>query len=202
MGLEADCRATWGRRSAVGKARLEESEIAFRGAFSLKIPLGAVKRVEARAGRLAVEWAGSSVAFALGAASEKWAAKIRSPRSRLEKLGVKPASRVCVIGLKDGGFLEELEERTPQVTSGRVVKDADLIFFAAEARGELSRLASLRAGMRRDGAVWVLWPKGREALREDDVRSAAREVGLVDVKVVSFSEALSGLKLVIPVAQR
>jgi hypothetical protein len=47
-----------------------------------------------------------------------------------------------------------------------------------------------------------VWPKGRPEFREDDVRRAALGAGLVDVKVVAFSAALSALKLVIPVAQR
>jgi hypothetical protein len=34
------------------------------------------------------------------------------------------------------------------------------------------------------------------------VRAAGPAAGLVDVKVVSFSDSLSGLKMVIPVAQR
>ena len=37
---------------------------------------------------------------------------------------------------------------------------------------------------------------------EDDVRAAAFEADLVDVKVIAFSETLSALKLVIPLAKR
>ena len=40
-----------------------------------------------------------------------------------------------------------------------------------------------------------MWPKGRKEFREDDVRAAGPSVGLVDVKVVAFSETLSGLKM-------
>jgi hypothetical protein len=39
-------------------------------------------------------------------------------------------------------------------------------------------------------------------LREDDVRTAGPSAGLVDVKVVSFSDTLSGLKMMIPRALR
>jgi hypothetical protein len=202
MGLEAECRATWGRKAAAGKARLEEKEIAFRGAFALKIPLDQVKRAEARAGRLEVEWGKKDkAAFELGSASEKWALKIRYPKSRLDKLGVKPESRVSVLKVPDPTFARELEERGVGV-SNRLLKDSDLVFLAVERRDDLSSLRSLRAAIRKNGAVWVLWPKGRKELREDDVRAAALASGLVDVKVVSFSETLSGLRLVIPVAQR
>ena len=53
-----------------------------------------------------------------------------------------------------------------------------------------------------DGAVWVVWPKGRKEFREDDVRAYGPRAKLVDVKVVRFSDALSALKMMIPRAQR
>src|SRR5262245_32903145 len=168
MGLEAECRATWGRKAAEGKARLEEKELGFRGAFALKIPLGQVRKAEARGGRLEVEWGKDKAVFELGAASEKWALKIRYPKGRLDKLGVKPASRVAVLGLSDPAFLAELEERGAAAAT-RLVKDADLVFLRVEACAGLSRLPALRDAIRRNGAIWVLWRKGRKELREDDV---------------------------------
>jgi hypothetical protein len=50
--------------------------------------------------------------------------------------------------------------------------------------------------------VWAIYPKGRRELSEDTVRAAGRRAGLVDVKVVRFSETLGALKLVIPRARR
>jgi len=43
---------------------------------------------------------------------------------------------------------------------------------------------------------------GRKEFREDDIRAFGPQAGLVDVKVVAFSPALSALKMVIPLAQR
>jgi hypothetical protein len=88
------------------------------------------------------------------------------------------------------------------VSDGRTRKDSDLVFVAMRDRRGLDRLASLRRSIRPSGAIWVLWPKGKKELREDDVRARAVAEGLVDVKVVSFSAELSGLKLVIPVSRR
>ena len=47
----------------------------------------------------------------LGAAAEKWAEKIRSPKSRLDKLGVKAGQAVSVIGPVEEGFRDELRAR-------------------------------------------------------------------------------------------
>jgi hypothetical protein len=202
MGLEAECTVRFGKRSSRGKARFEEKEIVFRGDFRLVIPLAEVTSAAAQDGTLSVASAAGTARFELGPAAEKWAAKIRSPRGRLDKLGVKPGSRVRVLGLDDRAFRAELEARGAQVDEGRGGRTVDVAFLRVEKPAQLDRLPALRKAVAPAGAIWVLWPKGRKELREDDVRGAALAVGLVDVKVVSFSDALSGLKLVIPLAQR
>lgn len=125
-----------------------------------------------------------------------------SKRPRLDKLGVKPDARVAVLGLSDAAFQRELKTRTRDVSIARPRAASDLVFLAVERASQLARLGGLRRRLQPAGAIWVLWPKGRPALREDDIRTAAKDAGLVDVKVVAFSEVLSGLKLVIPVALR
>jgi hypothetical protein len=127
---------------------------------------------------------------------------IRQPRPLIDKLGVKPGARVSLVGVEAPGFREELSARGADVSDGRTRKESDLVFVAMLDRRGLDRLASLRQAIKPNGAIWVLWPKGRKELREDDVRRRAVAEGLVDVKVVSFSEELSGLKLVIPLARR
>ncbi|MFI5183731.1 MAG: hypothetical protein ACHQNV_04995, partial [Vicinamibacteria bacterium] len=168
----------------------------------MKIPLSAVTSVVVRGDDLRVTWPGGTAALTLGRAAEKWALKMKTPRGLMDKLGVKPDSRVSALAVADEAILKDLRERTPNVTEGKAAKGSDLLLILMQARRELSRLSSLRAALKENGAIWVFWAKGRKELREDDVRAAALSAGLVDVKVASISEALSGLKLVIPVAQR
>ena len=125
-----------------------------------------------------------------------------SKRSRLDKLGVKPGMRVAVLGAGERDFVPELKQRTADIATDRVRKGTDLVFLAVESVAPLRRLATLQRSIRREGAIWVLWPKGQKHIAEDLIRAAAIEHGLVDVKVVAFSERLSGLKLVIPLARR
>jgi hypothetical protein len=126
----------------------------------------------------------------------------RYRRSRLEKLGVKPESIVSVLGVDDADFRTELTSQIPNASFGRTRKLSTLIIYGVETLPDLDKLTKLRDTIPPNGVIWVLWPKGRKTLREDDVRRAALAQGLVDIKVMSFSETLSGLKLVIPVAQR
>jgi hypothetical protein len=84
----------------------------------------------------------------------------------------------------------------------RARKDSDLIFLFIDHGQDLARLAEARSSLKPDGAIWVLWPRGRREFREDDIRAFGPDAGLVDVKVVAFSPTLSALKMVIPVALR
>ncbi len=201
MGLEADCKVRYDGQVSRGKALLETREIMFRGEFRLQIPFQEIRSADAKAGELHVMSAAAVAVFELGPQAEKWALKIRNPRSLLDKLGVKPDSRVAVLGVRDEAFLADLAARVPGVAKRRV-KDADLIFLAAEAPAALDQLGPLLDCLKRDGAIWVVYPKGRKEMNENDVRAAGRAAGLVDVKVAAFSDTQSALKLVIPVKKR
>jgi len=121
----------------------------------------------------------------------------------LDKLGVKPGSRVALIDIGDRAFQRELKTRTSDLTMGRPAPGTDLVFLAADSIDELGPLSRLRSRLTPNGAIWVVSRKGREAtLRDVDVIEAARSAGLVDNKVVSFSPTHTALRLVIPRALR
>lgn len=202
MGLEANCTAHHAGKKSSGKARLEEKHLLFRGDFNLKIVLADIKLAEARRGALTVKFPGGPAVFNLGAEAEKWALRIRYPRSRMDKLGVKPDSQVAVLRVGDATFRKELEARAGNIADGKPRKDSDFIFFGVEDQSALKQLRVLQTFLKPTGAIWVVWPKGRPHIKEDHVRTAAVAVGLVDVKVMSFSEALSALKLMIPRSRR
>jgi hypothetical protein len=123
----------------------------------------------------------------------------------LDKLGVRPGMRVAIVGAvdPDGSFVAQLAERTDDITEGRPKPDTDLVFLAADTHTELTELATLRERIRPAGAIWVVSRKGRAAtLRDVEVIAAAKDAGLVDNKVVSFSPTYTTFRLVIPVALR
>ncbi len=202
MGREAECTVRAGRRSSRGKAHLEGDRLLFRGDFRLDLPLARLTSVEARDGHLRVGTGEGFVSFELGDQAERWAQAILSPRGRLDKLGVKEGARVALIGLDDPAFETELATRTSNVERARPRADSDIILLLARTARDLSRVPTAARRLAPAGALWLLWPKGNPTLREDDVRRVALAAGLVDVKVVAFSSALSGLKLVIPLAAR
>ncbi|HWX24935.1 MAG TPA: hypothetical protein VN083_07840 [Vicinamibacteria bacterium] len=202
MGLEADCRIDVDRERGEGRAHLEGDALVVRGGLRLRIPFSDVTAVSAEDGCLVVRFAGRRASFFLGPRAAIWAEKIRSPKGLMDKLGVRPESHVSLLGPFEPALLKEFKGRARAVSLGRVSKKAGLVFVVMTKRGDLGRLAGLRARLAPDGAIWVFWPKGQKGFREDDIRAALPQAGLVDVKVVSVSPLLSGLKIVIPRAQR
>lgn len=202
MGREKECVATWNGERSAGRALLESTEVLFRGTFRVKLPLATLTAASARGGVLRLEGPAGTLALALGDEAAAWLERIRHPKSVIDKLGVKPAHSVSVLAVPDDGFRRDLAARAASVSEGRAKKGSDLVFLGAATKAALAKLKTLRAAIAPDGAVWVVWPKGRPALREDDVRAAAKAAGLVDVKVVAFSATHSALKLVIPLRDR
>lgn len=125
-----------------------------------------------------------------------------SHRSLLDKLGVKPAHRVATLDITDENFLRELNARCKDIFRNDSPPGSDLIFYAAENKGDLTRLKSLQSAMQRNGGIWVVYPKGQTHIRENDVIAAGKAAGLVDNKVVRFSDTHTALRLVIPLARR
>jgi hypothetical protein len=201
VGNEALCRVEIGGEAADAKALLETEELIVRGALRAKIPFREAKDVAAEGGVLRLRWNDRDVRVHVGREAAKWAEKIRHPNSVIEKLGVKPGQRVSVIGTVDEAFLADLEKAGVDL-SRRQRRDSDIIFFAANARDELTRLDDLREALTPAGAIWVLRPKGGGAITESDVMAAGKAAGLVDVKVVRFSDTHTAEKFVIPVSKR
>jgi hypothetical protein len=121
----------------------------------------------------------------------------------LDKLGVKPGSRVAIIRVHDEVFRALLPERTTDITEGAPLPETDLIFLAADSIDELLEIGPLQESLVPNGAIWVVSRKGKQAtLRDVDVIDAAKSVGLVDNKVASFSDTHTAQRLVIPIARR
>ncbi|TPJ37489.1 DUF3052 domain-containing protein [Mesorhizobium sp. B2-5-4] len=124
------------------------------------------------------------------------------------------------LGLKDGmiaAFIAlptELESLTEAVDFAEVdrlaewsgISGATLKYDAVHAftrqRAEIEgRLGYVEAAIKRDGMIWVSWPKKASKVDTDVtegvVRAEALKLDLVDVKVAAVNEIWSGLKLVI-----
>jgi hypothetical protein len=211
MGAEARCQLRLGEAVHEGKALLESDELLFRGdkqgderGVRLAIPLASIRGVGVSGtnGALRVRYDGGDATFVLGAQAEKWAEKIRSPKSLIDKLDVKPEHTVSVVGLDEADFIGTLRARAARVVIGRFASESNVIFLGAVNAAALSRLEKAAVAMARDGAIWVVHPKGASGLRDTEIFAEAKRLGLTYTKVARFSATHTAEKLVIPKASR
>ena len=205
MGAEARCQLRVGEAVHEGKALLETDELLFRGdkrGMRLAIPLASIRGVSGSDGALRVRFDGGDATFVLGKQAEKWAEKIRSPKSLIDKLDVKPEHTVSVVAIDEADFIESLRARAANVVLGRFAPRSSVIFLGAESAAALSRLEKAAAAMARDGAIWVVHPKGTAGLRDTEIFAEAKRLGLTYTKVARFSATHTAEKLVIPKASR
>ncbi len=123
-----------------------------------------------------------------------------STRPLLDKLGVRPGMRVVVLGEFPEDFLALLRGRAAEVVDDPA--GCEILLLAAEHPAHLSQVTSLAASLRHDAALWIVRPRGSPAMSEGEVRAAGLEAGLVDVKVVHFSETHSAAKFVFRLRDR
>jgi hypothetical protein len=204
MGYDALCTLTYEGKTSRGKAALEHKDLLFRGAVRLSVPLASITKASASAGTLRVTFGGKSADFRIGDAAERWAKRITNPPSRLDKLGVKPGMAIAAINVADDLFLKEAADRAGAV--GRKAPAAghavDALFYGVGHRDGLAQLSALVRAIKPDGAIWIVRPKGHKDITEAETMAAGKKAGLVDVKVVSFSDTHTAEKFVIPLAKR
>lgn len=125
-----------------------------------------------------------------------------SHRSLLDKLGVKPEQRICVLNIEDEAFLNDLADRIPECAREKPASGADMILLGADNLKALARMKSLAGAIQKAGAIWVVYPKGQKHIREVDVIAAGKAARLTDNKVCRFSDTHTALRFVIPLARR
>src|SRR5579862_1017148 len=182
MGAEATCRV-----SAELKVLLETDEIIVRG----RVPFSAITNVKADGGRLFLRTSQGDMALDLGPAASKWAEKIKSPKSLIDKLGVATDAVVSVLNL-DAEFLEG---RTGNITRGRVNAESSVVFLGVEREQDLPKIAAVAAKLPPKAALWVVHPKGKTGVPDTAIFAVAKQNGLTYTKVAKFSETHTAERL-------
>ncbi len=125
----------------------------------------------------------------------------------VQKLGIKPGYKMCVIDPPDNYW--DLLGELPENVSVRELGEAmfDFIHVFARDRSQLeAQMPTLRDRIIPNGMIWVSWPKKASKvatdLSENVVRDLALKNWLVDVKVAAVDGTWSGLKLVIRLRDR
>jgi hypothetical protein len=121
----------------------------------------------------------------------------------LDKLGVKPGSKVAVVNLEDDEFLDLLRARTKDVVLGKPRTPCDIVFMGVNDASDLQRLKQVKGWIEPNGAIWAIRPKGKGSpLSDVDLIAGGLAAGLVDNKIASFSDTHGAMRFVFRLRDR
>ncbi len=118
----------------------------------------------------------------------------------VKKLGIKPGFNILLINTPEN--YAELIDQWPEnlkIVKFEHAKNVDFIhFFTIEKKSLSIEFPLLKEKLKKEGLLWISWPKGKSKLSKDlnenDIRQIGTGNGLVDVKVCAVDEDWSGLK--------
>ena len=124
-----------------------------------------------------------------------------SGKPLIDKLGIKAGYRVAFVNEPSdyGALLGSLPQDAKAL--GTSARNLDLIhIFAKDTAQLIAALPRAKARIKRNGTLWISWPKMTSTFHGDLDENAVRELGLstglVDVKVAAIDDDWSGLKFV------
>jgi hypothetical protein len=196
MGRESECTCEHNGRQAVIKALIEPPDLILRGQLRRRLPISALKQIEADGDKLRFTHEREQFSLAIGSVrASKWVKYLTAPPPSLaKKLGISADSVVRMIGPVD----DEALQAALSAAAGIGDKDADLILARVNSPADLAHALRGSAGQLAGRVpIWLIYPKGKgHALSESDVRFMALAAGIVDTKVASVSSVLTALRFV------
>ena len=113
------------------------------------------------------------------------------------KLGIKAGTRALFLDVPEE-ILEEIAP-LPDDSHDALLSDLDFVLvFYTESKEYREGMPLLKSNLKKDGMIWVAWPKKAAKTTSDMdgnfVRLYGLECGLVDTKVCAFNETWSGMK--------
>lgn len=124
----------------------------------------------------------------------------------IKKLGIVEGMRLSVLNAPIE-FWSEIG-KVPEVEAiGKPVSKMDFILYFVDNKKDLKReFKKLAKTIKKNGMIWISWPKKAAKVQTDLDEGIIREIGLatglVDVKVCAVTEKWSGLKFVIRLKDR
>lgn len=116
-----------------------------------------------------------------------------------KKLGIKQGFNILLYNAPDNYF--DLFDEMPKVNVLDTIDEASVefihLFFKSTADLK-ANIIKYKMALKKDGILWVSWPKGSSKIETDINREIVRDnllsIGLVDIKVAAIDEDWSGLK--------
>ena len=208
---ELSCRVESGR----GATRISRKGLAALGGEELRFHTGRTGRngkdfflhvryddisaivVDAHSGTMTVTASEhpDAITYHLGKHAGDWKKLIEERPTTVDELGVKPGSRLALVGIDDDELLALLNERVRAI-AGDTDEDLHMLFVGVEHRADLAQLGGLARRVRRpNGVVWAVYSTKARTLTEPEIAAAGRAAGLVDGGIVDLSRTRKALRL-------
>ena len=203
MGLETRCATSvedsaGQRDDPDAKVLLEGDALIVRGHARTHVPRATITDLAVRTGVLTVTHAGGIIRLSLGDDAERWRSKIaEGPRTRAQKLGVKPGTRVTLIDVNDPSIGRECVEAGALLIDDHVrdgSEPVDLILTDVRVSADLARIPALAREIG-SGALWVIHPNGVPEVADTAIFAAGESAGMVSTKTMSFSVGMAAERL-------
>jgi hypothetical protein len=126
----------------------------------------------------------------------------------LKKLGVKEGVRLLVLAEppKYWDWLSPLPKDTVRTTKSSKAEVDFIHLFVKERKIFQKEFISSKIRLKKDGMMWISWPKRSSKVETDLDENVIRDFGLanglVDVKVCAIDETWSGLKFMFRLKDR
>ncbi len=193
MGLEIRTNAILGKKKFQGQLHLDSKTLSFRGPdLKWEQQLCGQFTVFERAGVLHFQSGREKIAFEVGKTTNTWVEKILNPPDRLKKLGIKPNTSVWLSTGFDKRFRDELKAIGVKVI--RKIEKCHVAFWNVASREQLVDFQELVEDLPVGINIWVVWPKGSDAIRQRDVMETTKAHGFGPSKTASFDATHSSMR--------
>ncbi len=130
-----------------------------------------------------------------------------SQKTLTQKLGIKQGYIISLINSpEDYGHLLFPIPPDCSVFDDLIEPSDTIQYFASDKTNLEKDFRKLRGNLKKDGSLWISWPKKSSKVKtdldENNVREIGLKEGLVDVKVIAVNEKWSGLKFVYRIQDR
>ena len=86
--------------------------------------------------------------------------------------------RVAIVGDGEAAFARELKQSKGKIANGTGAAGAQLVFWFVNEESGLTGTEKIAKKLEGAAGLWVVYPKGKKAITENDVLSAGRKAGL------------------------
>jgi len=196
VALNVPCRLTREGNTRFVSASLGRYVVTCGGA-DCRIPYSDITEVWQFGHFVHIRFAGGEARLDMGdhRRASRIAHKMEEAPSPLEALGAKRGDLVAVMGLPESWLFRLVRSRklSPAKTEPGAV---DMLVVGVADRRSLARLEGVTSYVRKDGALWVVYPREDSDIDAEDVLAAGRALRWQDVLELQVSPRQAALKFI------